>query len=196
VAAGEGSAVATLLRERLDEGAVAIVAAALLFLLPINWKQREFTLDWEQAVRIDWGTVLLFGSGIALGSLLSSTGLADRIGGNLAGSLGATSLVALTASAALAAVVLSEATSNTAAVGIVVPVVIPLAQAAGVDPLVPALAAVFGASYGFMLPVSTPPNAMVYGTGVVPITRMVRSGAVFDLLGAAVITAGMLLLVV
>ncbi|HUG84782.1 MAG TPA: DASS family sodium-coupled anion symporter, partial [Euzebya sp.] len=71
---GDSSAAAELLRDRLDEGVVAILAASLLFLLPVDWTQRRFTLDWEQAVRIDWGTVLLFGSGIALGTLLSSTG--------------------------------------------------------------------------------------------------------------------------
>jgi solute carrier family 13 (sodium-dependent dicarboxylate transporter), member 2/3/5 len=92
-------------------------------------------------------------------------------------------------------VLISETTSNTASVGIVVPVVIPIAIAAGVDPVLPALAAVFGASYGFMLPVSTPPNAIVYGSGKVPLTKMIRSGAVFDLVGAGVIVAGLSLLV-
>jgi solute carrier family 13 (sodium-dependent dicarboxylate transporter), member 2/3/5 len=179
----------------VDEATAAILAASLLFLLPVDWAKRRFTLDWEQAVRIDWGTVLLFGSGIALGSLLSSTGLAGRVGHWLAASLGVTSLLTLTVSAALAAVLMSETTSNTAAVGIVVPIVIPIAQAAGIDPFVPALAAVFGASYGFMLPVSTPPNAIVYGSGMVPITRMVRSGAAFDLFGVLLIAGGLLLLV-
>lgn len=191
---GESSTAVTLLSERLDEGVVAVVAASLLFVLPVDWRQRRFTLDWDQAMRIDWGTVLLFGSGIALGTLLSDTGLAGHVGESLAVSLGVSSLIALTASAALAAVLMSEASSNTAAVGIVVPLVIPVAQAAGVDPFIPALAAVFGASYGFMLPVSTPPNALVYGSGMVPITRMVRSGAAFDVLGVLLITAGLLLL--
>jgi solute carrier family 13 (sodium-dependent dicarboxylate transporter), member 2/3/5 len=88
------------------------------------------------------------------------------------------------------AVLISETTSNTASVGIVVPIVIPIAQSAGVDPVIPALAAVFGASYGFMLPVSTPPNAIVYGSGLVPITKMARSGAVFDVVGVVLITVG------
>jgi len=72
----------------------------------------------------------------------------------------------------------------------VVPIVISLAQAAGMDPAVPALAAIFGASFGFMLPVSTPPNAIVYGSGLVPITRMIRSGFVFDIIGAVIISVG------
>ncbi len=90
----------------------------------------------------------------------------------------------------IVAVLISETTSNTASVGIVVPIIIPIAQSAGVDPVIPALAAVFGASFGFMLPVSTPPNAIVYGSGMVPITKMVRSGAVFDIIGVVLITVG------
>ena len=78
---------------------------------------------------------------------------------------------------------------------IVVPIIIPIAAAANVDPFVPALAATFAASFGFMLPVSTPQNAIVYGSGVVPITQMVRNGSVFDLLGGLLILAGIPLMV-
>ena len=187
---GESSAAYAEVRARLDEGIVALVAASLLFLLPLDRRARSFTLDWRQAVRIDWGTIILFGAGIAFGSLLSSTGLAALIGAGLAGSLGSAGPLALTFLAVLAAILVSETTSNTASVGIVVPVVISLAGALGVDPAVPGLAAVFGASFGFMLPVSTPPNAIVYGSGMVPITRMIRSGIVFDLVGAGLITIG------
>jgi sodium-dependent dicarboxylate transporter 2/3/5 len=192
--AGESSAAYAAVRERLDEGIVALVAASLLFMLPLDRRARTFTLTWRQAVRIDWGTVILFGAGIAFGSLLSSTGLAALLGAGLAGSLGSAGPLALTFLAVLAAILVSETTSNTASVGIVVPVVISLAAALGMDPAVPGLAAVFGASFGFMLPVSTPPNAIVYGSGMVPITRMIRSGIVFDLIGAVVITLGVTLM--
>ncbi|CAN5301168.1 hypothetical protein BH24ACT19_BH24ACT19_06810 [soil metagenome] len=77
---GHDSTPASFLRETLDEGVVAILAASLLFLLPVNWSERRFTLTWNEAVRIDWGTILLFGAGITLGSLLSQTGLARTIG--------------------------------------------------------------------------------------------------------------------
>jgi sodium-dependent dicarboxylate transporter 2/3/5 len=103
------------------------------------------------------------------------------------------SLLGLTLLATLVAVTISETTSNTAGVGIVVPIVIPvipIPAAAGVNPVITAVAAVFGASYGFMLPVSTPPNAIVYGSGMVPITKMVRSGSVFDLVCIVLIIAG------
>lgn len=188
--AGSTSPLYERLLERLDEGVVAILAASLFFVLPIDWSQRRFTLTWTEAVRIDWGTILLFGSGIVLGTLLSGTGLAQVVGDNLSGALGLNSLLGITLLATVIAVLISETTSNTASVGIVVPIVIPIAIAAGVEPLIPALAAVFGASYGFALPVSTPPNAIVYGSGMVPITKMVRSGLVFDLIGAVLVVAG------
>lgn len=187
---GDDAPAYNFLLDRLDEGTVAIVAAALLFVLPVNWSDRRFTLNWNEAVNIDWGTILLFGAGITLGSLLSDTGLAGTLGGGIAGALGFTSLTAITILATAVAILISETTSNTASVGIVVPIVLPIAAAAGVEPIIPALAAVFGASYGFMLPVSTPPNAIVYGSGMIPITRMVRSGIFFDVIGAALIVAG------
>jgi len=187
---GQDSALYGFLSDRVDEGVVAIIAAALLFLLPINWSERRFTMNWNEAVRIDWGTILLFGAGITLGSLLSSTGLAETIGTGISNALGLTSLLAITLLATVVAILISETTSNTASVGIVVPIVIPIANAAGVEPLIPALAAIFGASYGFMLPVSTPPNAIVYGSGMIPITKMVRSGVFFDVIGAVLIVSG------
>jgi solute carrier family 13 (sodium-dependent dicarboxylate transporter), member 2/3/5 len=171
----------------LDEGTVAIVAAALLFILPVNWAERRFTLNWNEAARIDWGTIILFGSGIALGTMLSDSGLAETLGKGIAETLGFTSLVAVSAVAALIAILISETTSNTASATIVVPIVIPIAAAAGLNPVIPALAAVFGASFGFMLPVSTPQNAVVYGSGLIPITKMVRSGIVFDIIGIILI---------
>ncbi len=176
--------------ERLDEGAVAIIAASLLFVLPIDWARREFTLTWNDAARIDWGTIILFGSGIALGGLLSSTGLAETMGTSLGDLLGADSLLGITILATVIAVIISETTSNTASVVVVAPIAAQLAIAAEVNPAIPVLAAIFGASFGFMLPVSTPPNAIVYGTGMVPITKMLRSGIVFDVIGIAVIVAG------
>jgi len=184
---GNESLVYSVLYSRLDEGTVAIIGAALLFLLPINWSERRFTMNWNDAAKIDWGTILLFGCGIALGTLLADTGLAETLGTSIADTLGFTSLLAVSAVSAIIAILISETTSNTASATIVVPIVIPIASAAGLDPLIPALAAVFGASFGFMMPVSTPQNAVVYGSGMIPITKMVRSGVVFDVVGLILI---------
>ncbi|MFQ1000525.1 SLC13 family permease [Modestobacter sp. SSW1-42] len=185
--AGTESSLYETVSGRLNEGIVAVLGASLLFVLPTDWGKREFTLAWSDAARIDWGTVLLFGTGIIFGSLLADTGLALTIGEGSADLLGLTNTFAITVFAVLLAIVISETTSNTASAAVVVPIVIPVAMAAGIDPFVPALAATFAASFGFMLPVSTPQNAIVYGSGIVPITKMIRSGASFDVLGALLI---------
>lgn len=185
--AGSDSSAYDWISGRLNEGIVAVLGASLLFLLPTDWSGRQFTLNWSDAARIDWGTILLFGTGIIFGALLQGSGLAKTIGEGSADLLGLGSVFAITAFAVLLAIVISETTSNTAAAAVVVPIIIPVAVAAGVDPFVPALAATFAASFGFMLPVSTPQNAVVYGSGVVPITKMIRSGFSFDILGAILI---------
>ncbi|MCC3290148.1 MULTISPECIES: DASS family sodium-coupled anion symporter [unclassified Arthrobacter] len=175
------------LDDRLDEGIVAVLGASLLFILPTDWKKREATLTWSDAAKIDWGTIVLFGTGIIFGSLLSATGLAETIGTTASDTLGVTSVITITAFSVILAILISETTSNTASAAVVVPIVIPLCVAMDVDPFIPALAATFAASFGFMLPVSTPQNAIVYGSGTIPITRMIRTGLVFDILGAALI---------
>jgi sodium-dependent dicarboxylate transporter 2/3/5 len=187
---GDESAIYADVSSVLDEGVVAILAAGLLFVLPISWPKRRFTLNWNQAARIDWGTILLFGSGIALGNLMSKTGLAKKIGEGLSDSLHVSSEITITILVVIIAVLISETTSNTASAAIVVPIGIFLAQAVNVNPTVPGLAAVFGANYGFMLPVSTPPNAIVYSSGYLPITRMIKAGAVFDVIGALLCVGG------
>jgi sodium-dependent dicarboxylate transporter 2/3/5 len=111
------------------------------------------------------------------------TGVANSLGHGIVGLTGAHSLWGLTAAAVAMGIVISETTSNTSATNMLVPVVIAIAQAAGVNPVPPALGACFGANYGFMLPVSVPPNAIVYSSGLVPITKMMRAGILFDILG-------------
>jgi solute carrier family 13 (sodium-dependent dicarboxylate transporter), member 2/3/5 len=184
---GTESGVYEGISDRLDEGMVAVFGAALLYVLPTDWENREFTLRWRDAADIDWGTIVLFGTGIIFGSLLADTGLAETIGTSVDDALGLTSVIAITIFAVLLAILVSETTSNTASAAVVVPIVIPVAVAAGVNPFVPALAATFAASFGFMLPVSTPQNAVVYGSGAVPITTMIRSGVSFDIIGAILI---------
>ena len=187
----EESALGAWLRVRMPETVVALVAAILLFILPVRVKQGEFTLTWSEAVKIDWGTILLFGGGLAMGTLMFETGVASAIGEGLTGRLGTSSLWGLTGASIAIAIVLSETTSNTASANMVIPVAIAIAQAAGVNPVPPALGACFGASFGFMLPVSTPPNAIAYGSGLVPIPKMMRAGIVFDVIGLVIIWAGL-----
>jgi sodium-dependent dicarboxylate transporter 2/3/5 len=182
------------LSARLDEGVVALLAAALLFVLPVNWRQRQFTLSWREATRIDWGTILLFGGGLALGHQMFETGLATRIGHALVAVSGAESLWAITAVMTVVAVLTTEITSNTAATNMLAPVAVAIAQAAGVSPVPPTMGVALGASLAYMLPISTPPNAIVYGSGRVPITDMIKAGVLLDVLSVIVVLAALRLL--
>ncbi len=177
------SALARGYEAAVPESVAAMIGAILLFLLPVNWRARRFTLSWEQAVRIDWGIILLFGGGLAMGALAFSTGLAEAMGHGITSWLPVRSTFSLTVLFTAIAIVMSETASNTASANMIVPVAIAVAQASGINPLEPALGATFGASMGFMMPISTPPNAIVYSSGHVPISTMMRNGIALDIAG-------------
>jgi solute carrier family 13 (sodium-dependent dicarboxylate transporter), member 2/3/5 len=187
-----GSGMARAYASLVPESVAAMVGAILLFVLPVHWPARRFTLSWDEASRIDWGIVLLFGGGLSMGALADATGLAAAMGRSVAGWMHEPSPLLLTAVFTAAAIVISEAASNTASATIIVPIAIAVAQAAGVSPLEPALGATLGASMGFMMPISTPPNAIVYSSGHVPITQMMRYGVMLDVLGFFVILAAVM----
>ena len=195
VVLGQQSAPCAWLAARVPEGVAALVGALLLFVLPGDPRDgggRLRALSWQDAARIDWGIILLYGGGMALGELAFSTGLAAAVGRIITGWLPTgTGGMGLVAAAAIAAVITSEFTSNTASANMVVPVTIALAQASGGNPLLAALAATLASSLGFMMPVSTPCNAIVYGTGRVPLRAMMRSGVILDAAGAVVIAGAM-----
>jgi sodium-dependent dicarboxylate transporter 2/3/5 len=184
--AGETSPVYREMNARVPEAVAALAGAFLLFLLPGSGPG-EKAIDWEQAVKIDWGVILLYGGGFALGVLSFNTGLAEAVGRGITGFLPLRGEFGLLVASVVVAVLVSETTSNTASANMVVPVVISIATAAGVDPLAPAIGATMAASLGFMLPVSTPCNAIVYGSGYVPLMRMVRYGIILDVIGIVVI---------
>jgi sodium-dependent dicarboxylate transporter 2/3/5 len=169
------------------ESIVALSAAILLFVLPTDLGRGTFTLTWRQAAAIDWGTILLFGGGLSLGRLVFETHLAEAIGRGLVDVSGVKGVWGLTAVAVVLGVILSEASSNTASASMVIPVMIAVAESGGLSPIPPVLGAALGASFGFMLPVSTPPNAIVYGSGLVPLPEMICAGILLDLAGAVVI---------
>jgi sodium-dependent dicarboxylate transporter 2/3/5 len=177
----------------MPEGVAAMVGAMLLFVLPVDWRARRFTMTWEQAVRIDWGIVLLYGGGLAIGGLAFSTGLADALGRGITAWLPSHGSFTLTALFTATAILLSEATSNTASANMIVPVAIAVAQAAGVRPVEPAIGATLGASMGFMMPISTAPNAIVYSSGFIPITAMMRYGVALDLVAFVLIVTAVML---
>ncbi len=171
----------------LNEGVAALLASSLLFLLPVSWSPPRGAIHWREALNIDWGTLLLFGGGLSLGNLMDSTGLAKRLADGLLGGDGDAGVWGITAVATLFSVVITETTSNTAAASMTVPVAIAVARAAGVPPIPPALGATIGASLAFMLPVSTPSNAIVYGSGRVTIGQMLRAGILLDAAGYVIL---------
>jgi sodium-dependent dicarboxylate transporter 2/3/5 len=195
LAGEENSAFSRAYASSVPEGIAAMLGALVLFVLPVNWRERRFTLTWAEASRIDWGIVLLYGGGLAMGELAFTTGLAKAMGAGLTAWLPAQTELSLTLLFTAAAIVLSELTSNTASANMIVPVAIAVAQAAGANPLQPALGATIGASMGFAMPISTAPNAIVYSSGYVPITAMMRHGIVLDAAGFAVIVLFVMVLV-
>ncbi len=185
---GEQNTLYKTLNSRLPEAVGAIFGATLLFLLPGDDKG-EKAITWEDAVKIDWGVIFLYGGGFALGVLSFQTGLAEAVGRGLTAMLPLSGGFGLLVASVVVAVIVSETTSNTASANMVVPVAIAIATTQGQDPFIPALGATLGASLGFMLPVSTPCNAIVYGSGYIPLMKMVKYGVLLDIVGAIVIIA-------
>ncbi|MBL8799459.1 MAG: SLC13/DASS family transporter [Planctomycetia bacterium] len=169
-------------RRRCPEDIAALLAPCLLFLLPVRWRDSQFSLEVSDFSRIDWGTIMLFGSGMALGSLMVTTGLANTIGQAGFELLGTADLWVVTALAIASGIILSEFTGNAAAASALIPVVWSICREAGIEPIPPLIGVTFGASFGSALPVSTPPNAIVYGSGLIPVRRMIVAGVVFDVL--------------
>ncbi|HEX9637668.1 MAG TPA: DASS family sodium-coupled anion symporter [Acidobacteriota bacterium] len=167
----------------LDEYAVGILAGTLLFLIPVELKQGKFLLDWSDTRFVDWGTLILFGGGIALSDALFKTGLAAWMAASFVGLFGTPSTLVLMFAVVLLVDLLTEVTSNTAVTSMMVPIVISVAAATGESPVALTIATALAASMAFMLPVATPPNALVYSTGFIELKDMVRAGAVLDILG-------------
>lgn len=174
------------LQTYLPIGSVAIFAAALLFVLPVkNDNDSSFNLTWEDAKHIDWGTILLFGGGLCLGAMLDHTGLAEALAHNLFPDSWSVFYFLLLLIAT--AIIMSEFSSNTASAAILIPIAYQLANTTNSSGLALVIAATLGASYGFMLPVSTPPNAIVYATGKIELREMIKTGILFDLFGVLII---------
>lgn len=167
----------------LDEYLIGLLCGALLFFIPVNLRRGEFLLDWGDTRCVDWGTLLLFGGGIALSDAMFKTGLASWVAGSFVAQFGTPSTGVLVLVVVLLIAMLTEITSNTAVTTMMVPVVVSIAQNSGANPLTVAVATALAASMAFMLPVATPPNALVYGTGYVRARDMLQSGLWLDLTG-------------
>ncbi len=174
----------------IKDSTVVIFTSFFLFLIPS--KQKTPLLDWKDAERIPLSVILLFGAGFALADGFESSGLSNLAATQLYGLQGLPEWFILLC-IAITVTILSEFASNTASVQLVLPVVIPLAAALGMNPLLLMLTATFSASLGFMLPVATSANTIVYGTGEIKTRDMMRVGILLDVIGVLLITAIMYL---
>ena len=180
-------------RAPVSDTSTAVAGAVLLFALPADWRRREFLLNWDWARQAPWEVLLLFGGGLSLARAIDETGLAAWIGAGL-GTLAGWPVLLLVGATVLLVIGLTEITSNTATTVAFLPVVGALASSLGLDPMLLAAPAALAASCAFMLPVATPPNAIVYASGHVGVGQMVHAGLLMNLAGLAVITTAAWLL--
>lgn len=170
-----------LLLPGINDSAIAVAGAILLFLLPVDLRRGVFTMDWEHAVKIPWGILILFGGGLCLSAAMVESGLARAMVAPFSVLQGVPVLLIILA-LATGVIFLTELTSNTAVASLMMPVTAVAAVTLGVNPLLLMLTASVSSSLGFMLPVGTPPNAIAHGTGRVPLREMIRAGFVLNLL--------------
>ncbi|MBT6094341.1 MAG: DASS family sodium-coupled anion symporter [Rhodospirillaceae bacterium] len=171
----------------LSDAGIAIGAALALFILPAGAASKtERLMTWEQALKLPWGVLILFGGGLALAAAIQSSGLAKWIGGALSGGENWPVLAAV-GIVALLIVFLTEITSNTATTAVFLPVAASVAPP-GLDPLLLTAAVALSASCAFMMPVATPPNAIVFGTGNVTIQQMARAGLMLNVIAVVLIS--------
>jgi sodium-dependent dicarboxylate transporter 2/3/5 len=171
----------------LSDTAIALLGALVLFTLRADPRGREPVLDWNRAQQLPWGVLILFGGGLSLASAINASGLAAWLAAALGG-FGALPTVLMIAAVVTVIIFLTELTSNTATAAAFLPLVGALALAQGLSPALFAVPAAIAASCAFMLPVATPPNAIVFGSGRVSIRSMIRAGFVLNLFGIAVVT--------
>ena len=172
----------------LSDAGIAMLAAMALFLIPVDRARGIRAMDWATAVRLPWGVLMLFGGGLALATAVEANGVSAFIGNSSRGLAGLPPLVLLLVIVAMT-VFLSELTSNTAQVATMVPLLAAMAPALGVNPYVLIFACTLSASSAYMMPVGTPPNAIVFGTGLIRLPQMMKAGFWLNIAGILVITA-------
>lgn len=171
----------------LSDTTVAMGAAMLLFLTPVCSRPLRFTMDWQTAAQMPWGILFLFGGGLSLAAAVQAGGVAEYIGSQAVG-LAALPPLVLVLLATTTVVFLTELTSNTATTASLVPVLAALGPGVGVHPYLLVIPATVAASCAFMLPVATPPNAIVFGSGRITTSQMVRAGFSLNLTAIVLVT--------
>ncbi len=172
---------------QLDDTIIAIIAGVSLFLIPASKEKKRTILNWKEAVNLPWGILLLFGGGLALAQGFKISGLAEWIGGQMT-LLNGVALILLLLVLIAAVNFLTEITSNLATTAMMLPILAPLALGIDVHPYILMVGATVAASCAFMLPVATPPNAVVFGSGQLTIYDMVRSGIWMNIISIILVT--------
>jgi solute carrier family 13 (sodium-dependent dicarboxylate transporter), member 2/3/5 len=183
------------LEKHVHDSTVAMMAALLLFIIPADLKKGEFLLDWNWAKQIPWGILILFGGGIALAAAVKSSGLSQWIGKGLS-ILSGFPLILIVLGVCLMMTFMTEITSNTAISTVFMPIMASIAVAMQVNPMLFMIPAALSASCAFMLPVATPPNAIVFSSGYITAPQMARTGIGLNLIGAVLITLAIYLLAI
>ncbi|MCH8505536.1 MAG: SLC13 family permease [Ectothiorhodospiraceae bacterium] len=178
---------------QVGDASIAMAGALALFVLPAGDGSGTRLLDWDTAVKVPWDIVLLFGGGFALAAGFTSSGLSETVAGSLEALGGAPAILVITACVALV-VFLTEVTSNTATATLFIPLMGALAVATGFHPLVLMAAVAVAASCAFMLPVATPPNAVVFGSRAVTVPQMAKAGLALNVMTIVLGTAFIYLL--
>jgi sodium-dependent dicarboxylate transporter 2/3/5 len=172
----------------LSDAGIAMTAAVALCVLPADRSRR--VMDWATAERLPWGILILFGGGLSLAAAVQANGVAEFLSAH-AMALGGLPPIALVLAVTTGVILLTELTSNTATTATLVPILAAFAPGLGVHPDYLILPATIAASCAFMLPVATPPNALVFGSGYVTIPEMARAGIWMNLIGIVLITVVM-----
>ncbi|HJX71773.1 MAG TPA: SLC13 family permease, partial [Bacteroidales bacterium] len=182
------------IEEYVHDSTVAMIGAMLLFIIPTDLRKHEFVLNWDWAKRIPWGILILFGGGFALASSFQSTGL-DKWIGNMFAGISDASVLVLIISVCLFLTFLTEITSNTATITMMLPVLAAMALSMKIHPFILMIPATISVSCAFMLPVATPPNAIVFGSGYIEMHHMARTGFFLNLMGVIIVTSLMYLVI-
>ncbi|MBN2071656.1 MAG: DASS family sodium-coupled anion symporter [Candidatus Krumholzibacteriota bacterium] len=171
----------------ISDSTIAVIGALLLFVIPADFRRGDFLLDWKTALKVPWGVIILFGGGLSLANGFKVSGLDRWIGGQLV-ILDSSNYILLISIIVLVTVFLTEITSNTATSAMLIPIVASIAVAMSIHPYGPIIAVGISASYAFMLPVATPPNAIVFGSRQVTVPQMARAGFFLNILSWIIIT--------
>ena len=172
----------------IDDGTVSIGMALTLFMIPASKAVGGRLLDWDDARKVPWGILLLFGGGLAIAKGFGTSGLSDYVAAQLQVLMGDANPLTIVISTVAFITGLTEVASNTATISLSLPIMASLSQAIEVHPLLLIIPTTLAASCAFMLPVSTPPNAIIYGSGRIPIMKMVVAVIWLDILSIFLVT--------